>query len=481
MVAVLCTATTVHAQLPWGVDTNFRTTITDRNVADMHFLDNGQMLVTGNMAFPDEPWYRFGVAKLNADGSRDPTFITIGAEAGTIIPWDDQYYIQGGQYFRRFNGDGTVDPDWNYTSPFLSSWNGGGLYVYPDGSVLTTGNIVLKSYVDTTIMGYGYCLVKLNPIGLPDSTFTHRQCLDGYVENIDPLPDGKFLLSGMQDIYDGQNVGHILQVWSDGSIDTSFHTTIFYGKAADYYFYSDGRILAAGSFQVPEYPGDTLQLLRLLPDGTVDTTFNNTIDIRAPDEYFPSGRAASDIFELEPGILLVTGDFTHVEGDEVGGIVAIDTAGNVLHDQYFTGTGCGSVDVTPNGSSVRAIRAIERGPDGSLYLHGGFSGFDDGHGFHPDLPFIVKLHAQDVGMEELESRDFQIKVFPNPGTDRLQIETGAKELKNVQLLDDMGRAILTASFSNARLDLITKNLAPGVYLIEVHTAEGRRTVKWTKR
>ncbi len=480
MLAACCAANMVHAQIPLSVDTTFRTTIRGRNVINMLFLDNGQMIIVGLLSFQSNPIFWYGGVKLNADGTRDPSF-WIGPECSIIVPWNDQYYIQCGQYFRRFNGDGTVDWDWQYTNLFINSIFGGGLHVFPDGSVLTTGLMELYSYADTTSLGDRYCLVKIDPNGFPDSTFTHRQCQLGYVWGIDALPDGKFLLSGSQSIYDGQSVGNILKVWPDGSIDTTFHTDIFYGGASDYYHYPDGRILAAGIFMVPEYPGDTLHLLRLLPDGAVDTTFNNTVDIRTPDEYFPSARSAADILELETGLLLVTGEFTHVEGEEVGGIVALDTAGQVLHDLYFTGTGCGKVRVGGFQDSARSINRIERGPDGSLYLLGSFTGFDDGHGFIPDLPFMVKLHALDVGVGESLTRSIPVKVFPNPGTDVLHIEADTNGKVDVHMLDGTGRSVLNASSFTGSLELGSSSIAPGVYMVEVHTAQGRQTLKWIKR
>ena len=63
------------------------------------------------------------------------------------------------------------------------------------------------------------------------------------------------------DFYDGQSVGHVFRILPDGSLDTSFHTNIYYGQAADYYFYPDGRILVAGMMSTAEIPNDTIQLL----------------------------------------------------------------------------------------------------------------------------------------------------------------------------------------------------------------------------
>jgi len=49
------------------------------------------------------------------------------------------------------------------------------------------------------------------------------------------------------------------------------------------------------------------------------------------------------------------------------------------------------------------------------------------------------------------------------------------------VLDGLGRAVMAASSKEDTMELDCGTLAPGVYLVEVRTDKGRRTVKWTKR
>jgi hypothetical protein len=72
-------------------------------------------------------------------------------------------------------------------------------------------------------------------------------------------------------------------------------------------------------------------------------------------------------------------------------------------------------------------------------------------------------------------------IFPNPGTDILHVETGTKDGMNVLMRDATGRVVLSASGATGSLELNSAGLLPGVYFIEVNTAEGRRTVKWIKQ
>jgi hypothetical protein len=73
-----------------------------------------------------------------------------------------------------------------------------------------------------------------------------------------------------------------------------------------------------------------------------------------------------------------------------------------------------------------------------------------------------------------------LSVFPNPGTDILQIETGTKGAMNVCMRDALGRVVLNASGATGSLELSSASLLPGIYFIAVNTAKGPRTVKWVK-
>ncbi|HRN38048.1 MAG TPA: T9SS type A sorting domain-containing protein [Flavobacteriales bacterium] len=73
-----------------------------------------------------------------------------------------------------------------------------------------------------------------------------------------------------------------------------------------------------------------------------------------------------------------------------------------------------------------------------------------------------------------------VRLWPNPGTDVLHIETGTTGRVGVQVCDATGRAVL-AAWGTGVLKLSSAALSPGVYFIEVTTSEGRQTVKWMKQ
>ncbi|MBS1546077.1 MAG: T9SS type A sorting domain-containing protein [Bacteroidetes bacterium] len=88
-----------------------------------------------------------------------------------------------------------------------------------------------------------------------------------------------------------------------------------------------------------------------------------------------------------------------------------------------------------------------------------------------ELPLAVTEHAARP----------RILVYPNPGTDVLHIEASAKGRLEVRVQDATGRQAVEASAPAGSLELSSVGLSPGIYLIEVNTAEGRRTVKWMKQ
>ncbi len=89
--------------------------------------------------------------------------------------------------------------------------------------------------------------------GYLDTTATHRQC-NGSIDFIHELPDGKFLLSGVYTTYEGQPAGRILRVHPDGALDTTFNTSIYWGQAVGCHVLADGRVLAAGRFNCHSAP-----------------------------------------------------------------------------------------------------------------------------------------------------------------------------------------------------------------------------------
>jgi uncharacterized delta-60 repeat protein len=473
----LIVASAGHGQHAWVVDTTFHTDIEWRTISDIEFMPDG-LLLSGEMKFENDLGL-YGTALLGAAGLRVGDFQQ-GAGGGSIGLWADRYYIGIGAGVKRKYYDGTAD--WSYSSEsiFISSVHAGKFHTYPDGKVLMTGGHDLWSLEDTTFLGPNFCLVRLDTTGALDTTFQHRRCQSGITKVIHPLEDGKFILSGSQNVYDDQFVGHVLRVNPDGSVDSTFHTTIDYGYATDFFSYPDGRILCSGWFHTPELPGDTVQLLRLLPDGSLDHSFNYDLHfLRFPSVTTPPA-VVQGMHALDSATLLIGGSFTTLNGEWVGGIVVIDTAGNVLQD-YFPGMGCDSLISPPNILSL-GLRDFKVAPDGSLYAYGFFDGFDDGYTYDSNQRLIVKLKSVELGMPHTAPVSAAFHLYPNPGEDYVLLAL-AEPVSNmmVSIRDSQGRLKLSTTLLPNPVRCDTRNWPSGVFFIEATTPQGVRFMrKWIK-
>jgi hypothetical protein len=146
----------------------------------------------------------------------------------------------------------------------------------------------------------------------------------------------------------------------------------------------------------------------------------------------------------------------------------LDDAGAVTSNGFsFTERlGTGSMHFPDGGCFV-----VEAWWGGHTYQDDEFPLYDNGAGSNCD-------HFSSIA--EPASR-LRVSAFPTPGSDQLHITTGMISTVNVRVLDSMGLAVLVSSGQGGSLELNTAGFAPGFYLVEICTAEGRRTVKWMKR
>ena len=464
--AALLAAVLGEAQAPFDLDpgfqTPFMTTGSGLGVNSVLPLPDGDVIVSGPIKFSGDPSARAG-GRLNSDGTRDLAFAEYPLLGGKLIPWNGRIYAGNGLGVRRLWMDGTLDPDFDMAgSPYFAAGQGGDYHVYPDGRVLMSGFHDLYD----TIRGYvgGYSLIWFQNTGYVDTTAHHRNC-NGVIYRFEPQPDGKFVCSGWQTTYEGQAVHQIFRVQPDGALDTTFQTDFTWGEANDFTVLDDGRIITSGYLKRDGLP-DTLRLIRMLPDGTLDPTFNNAL--RAPDEHFGEfGYLGHTV--LPDGRIAIHGNFFQVDGQPRSGIAILDTDGNLLADA-FVGGGCEVYSDPP--FSWRNTVGMTQAPDGSWYIHGSYSGYDDGTNNYPNQRFVSRLYGLDVGVEEshLAAGNGHLAVAPNPANTFTHLAAvlpeGMDEAK-LRVLDPLGRLVLeqVATGSVIAIDLDTRQLAGGIYSV----------------
>ncbi len=472
------------AQVPLTLDTTFRCTqILYPGLSDALPLVDGSVVVTG--AFQLAPNFPTGWLRLLQNGILDGLWPITPAGGGEIHAFGPYYYTSGSHApMRFFQETGAIDPNFpiaNANQPFpdLSFLNNGGIFIQADGKVLFTGDHHLGYPYGSNAPSY-YSLLRLNTDATLDSTYHYRKT-NGVIWTIEPTTQGRFLLSGVYSTYEGGAAGRILRIWPDGSLDSTFHSDISRGYAKYLLEQPDGRIIAGGQFVFPNDP-DTMHLIRLMPDGALDLSFNNHAEYKDIPTYSfgDFGISVDAVLQLGDGTIMVGGSFTHIDGQLRRGIALLDSTGHLLNTA-FTGQGCGLTHMFNSTFLSSGITSITPASDGSIFLAGAFEGFDDGTVNDPEQRMICKLHGLTTGVQEREAGLPGLRVFPNPGAETLHVETGTPGSMQVRVLDGTGRAVMAANSKEGTMQLDCGTLAPGVYLVEVRTDKGRRTVKWTKR
>lgn len=74
---------------------------------------------------------------------------------------------------------------------------------------------------------------------------------------------------------------------------------------------------------------------------------------------------------------------------------------------------------------------------------------------------------------------FYFRVFPNPATDRLLVETNCPDFHTIQLFDSGGRLLAARRYDGSSLDLSA--LAPGVYFVHFQSNQYVKTIKLIKQ
>lgn len=473
------------AQVPLCVDPGFQPAFLEGEIAGIDFMSNGQILV-GGLNLRHLAWVNWKArCRLNPEGSVDPTFEqVVGSYGGEVRIWGEEYFFQGtgSGVIRCFLSSGTADYTYGYPYPEFAT-GGGGFYTFSDGKQWRAGWHSRRYYDEQGNWLYsvpGYGLIQVLPDGTTDPDFDHKYTAPGRLTTIFEAPDGHFLFGcGGGTQYEGRPVGGLIRTLADASLDTTFNTTFLsWGRVFNYYFYPDGRMLAFGDFVAPEYPEDTVNVLRLLPDGSTDPSWPN-INFRYEGAYFSGFGSIYDYLEIEPGKLIVVGEFDHVDGQPVGCMAVIDTSGNVLWD-YLPGAGAGPLQ-GELGPPHHYLRGIDRGPDGYIYLYGKFHGFDDGCSNHPDQMLIARLYPLDVGVEERSEATITLQVWPNPGSQELFVACN-KAGSVIVILDLQGRTVLQSVMQGGKSRLNVSSLSQGMYTVLAVSGDGTRsTIKWIKQ
>ncbi len=227
---------------PGSLDPDFHRAATGSEIVKALAVQvDGRILVGGGFkSYDGQP--RDGLARLNPDGTLDPTFTphfgdsSPGTLVMSILVQSDGKILVGGDFSQvngaartriaRLNSDGSIDPSF--------------------ASGLTIGS---------RFMWFGSGLTI------------------GFVDQLALQSTGQLLISGRFDSVNGLSITNLARLHPDGTLDTNFVPSLdFDAPAQQLIVQPDDRILLAGQYGVGTKPLSTIE--RLLPDGQLDPTFH---------------------------------------------------------------------------------------------------------------------------------------------------------------------------------------------------------------
>ncbi|MBI5387363.1 MAG: trypsin-like serine protease [Verrucomicrobia bacterium] len=350
-----------------SLDTTFNPSAkTDGPVYALALQPNGSLLLAGDFTEVNDI-SRNGVARLLPDGAFDASFdLGPGADAAiramTLQP--DGRVLLGGLFTQivgtnrsrigRVYHDGTLDASFNPGSgadnPVYA------ITLQPDGRILVGGSF--NKFNGITRPN----LVRLTTNGTVDVTFSTGSGLDGTVFAIAMQDDGKILIGGEFTRVNGTNRFRIARLLPNGALDLSFDPAGGMNAAVRaILFQPDGRIVAGGSFTgVNGTPRN--YLARLNQDGSLDTDF---LSLAASPNNVGANDSVYALALQVDGKILAGGDFTAFN--------------NVTRKRLTRLRSDGTTDPTINfGNGANSfIAALLLQPDRKIVLGGGFTTYDD--------------------------------------------------------------------------------------------------------
>ncbi|MDI1255422.1 MAG: T9SS type A sorting domain-containing protein [Flavobacterium sp.] len=218
------------------------------------------------------------IIRLNSDGTKDTTFNAgTGTNAGIwgcLLQSDGKIIIYGGftsyngvasNRIVRLNSNGTKDTSFNIgTGPndYLET-----VKMQSDGKFVIGGRFT--SYNGTTVNR----LARINANGTFDSSFIIGTGADNRIRDLVIQSDGKVIVGGDFLNYNGVANKRIVRLNTDGTIDATYNTgTGALNNIWTMALQLDGKLIIGGDFQAYNGIGRN-RIARINTDGTLDTTF----------------------------------------------------------------------------------------------------------------------------------------------------------------------------------------------------------------
>jgi uncharacterized delta-60 repeat protein len=447
--------------------------------------------------------------RITEDGNTDITFLNPVAGYGfdnvlsaLCIQQDDKIIVGG--LFGNFNGvsrnriarlnrDGFLDLSFNPGIGF----EGGTcrrIKTLPDGKILAVGNFT--KYSGFVAKG----IVRLNEDGSIDNTFNSGTGFGGgSAADFLVQADGKIIVVGYFETYNGTNRNKIVRLNSDGTIDITFQSNLNgLSSLESIAFQTDGRIIAGGQRGTfTNMPGG---FMRFNTNGSVDNSF------QTPAGF--SNSHVSSLVVLPDNKIIIYGDFQFkrrkniakfnpdggldsgyvnnngcIVDDDAIGFLAMQSDGQLLFSTLHTCPGYnlrnmkflhrykldGTLD--SNFSSILGPNFILSGlgfqSDGKAIITGAFTAYSG----NPES-YITRIFTenQTVSIDPAIKNKAMVS-YPNPASRFITLK-GTSSIQELQLFDSHGRAQQVSFSKSSEQGLDISNLKAGIYWLRLITARG---------
>lgn len=277
------------------------------------------------------------IARLNANGSLDSTFNSEGVgfddNALVLKLLSDGSFLVGGIFggysgsivneLVKLNSDGSLNT--SFSENVSLNEDVYAIHVLSSGKVYVGGNFANK-------------LVRLNSDGTTDETFDVGAGFNNRVSSIEVASNGKVIVGGWFNEYSGSPCNRgIVRLNTDGTLDTSFETE---GDGLNYTegvvqclaIQSDGKIVVGGWFN--QYDGNRQgHIIRFNTNGAKDSTFVTT-GYGFGDDGPYEGQRVQDIL-LHNNKIICVGALYNYGGKALYGFAKLTSTGYLDSERLF--------------------------------------------------------------------------------------------------------------------------------------------------
>jgi uncharacterized delta-60 repeat protein len=287
-----------------------------------------------------------GIVKITTNGVVDTSFSTSSGFSSVsysefspfdVVEQSDGKLVCGGafefysgvskNFLCRLNSDGTLDTNYNTGAGFNGPVFRMG--IQSDNKVICVGDFT--SY-DGTSVGY---ICRINTDGTLDNSFGAYLGFNDYPFDLQVFNDDTAVIAGYFTTYNGVYLApYIIKLLSDGTVDTSFTPgSGFDGPVLTVYKDSQDNIYCSGNFTSYSIYGSSNALIKLDLSGTPDSNFTSNIG-----SSFSFGYALNIEETLDNSLILSLFSGTTFNGYANGGIVKISKSG-VFDTQFYANPG----------------------------------------------------------------------------------------------------------------------------------------------